>query len=218
MKTVYFVRHGESEANIGTPVFQGETSPLTARGHEQAKFIAKRCQKLSFDVLIASPTIRTQGTAKYISELTGKPILTEPLFLERKLPEEMLGQQTKDPAVHESYEKWERGFFEEGIRVGTGENFLDLKERAGAALAYLAERPESSFLVVTHGFLLRMMVARIVFGDDLTVGEFTKILQAVRTANTGLTVAEYEPKKGGTLGLPPPKWLIRVWNDHAHLG
>lgn len=218
MKTIYFVRHGESEANVGAPVFQSEASPLTKKGHEQAKFIAERSRKLAFEALIASPTARTQATAKYISEISGYPIITEPLFLERKLPEELLGKPTDDADANELYEKWESGFFTKGIRVGTGENFADLKERAGLALEYLAGRPESSVLVVAHGFLLRMIVARIIFGEALTVDEFSKVLQAIRTANTGLTIAEYEPKKGGTKGLPAPRWLIRVWNDHAHLG
>ncbi len=218
MKTVYFVRHGESEANVGTPLFQGETSPLTERGHEQARFIAQRCKKLSFESLLASPAVRTQDTAKYISEMTGKKIITEPLLVERALPHELIGKPREDHDVNELYEKWERGFFEEGIRVGTGENFSDLKKRAGKVLEYLAKRPESSLLVVSHGFLLRMIVARVIFGETLTVNEFRLVLQAFRTANTGLSHLEYEPKSGGTPGLPPPQWLIRAWNDHAHLG
>ncbi len=218
MKTIYFVRHGESEANAGAPLFQAETSPLTAKGHEQAKFIAERARKLSFELLIASPAVRAQQTAKYISDVTGKSIKSEELFLERRLPEEIVGKPRNDSHMNSLYEKWEQGFFKEGIRVGTGENFIDLKDRAGNALQYLAERPESSILVVAHGFLLRMIVARIIFGEALTIAEFGKILQSIRTANTGLTIAEYQPTYGGTLGLPPPEWLIRVWNDHAHLG
>lgn len=184
----------------------------------QARFIAERCKTLSFEVLIASSAIRTQETAKYISELTRKHIVTETFFTERKLPDELMGRPCDDPDANELYETWERGFVQEGVRAGTGENFSDLKERAGVVLAYLAKRPESSLLVVGHGFLLRMIVARIVFGGALTVGEFTKILQAFRTTNTGLTVLEYAPKHGGKPGLPPPQWLVRVWNDHAHLG
>ncbi len=129
-----------------------------------------------------------------------------------------MGRACKDPAANELYEKWERGFYEDGIRAGTGENFSDLKERAGAVLQYLTRRPESTLLVVGHGFLTRMMVARVVFGDTLTVDEFRKVLQSFRTTNTGLTLLEYEPKFGGAHGLQPPQWLVRIWNDHAHLG
>ena len=73
MKTVYFVRHGESEANTGeAPVFQGPTSLLTEKGKEQARFIAKRVSKLSFDAIISSPAVRTIATADAIREEVGK--------------------------------------------------------------------------------------------------------------------------------------------------
>ncbi len=218
MKTIYFVRHGESEANVGATLFQGEESLLTVKGHEQARFIAKRCERLTIDALIASPAVRTQATAKYISELIGKAIETESVFTERKLPDHFLGRPCEDPVVNREYEEWERGFFHERIRVGNGENFTDLKARVGKALAYLEKRPESSILVVTHGFFLRMLMAYITFGENLTVDEFKKIIQAFRTANTGLTLVESRPHKGGTVVLEAPRWLIRVWNDHAHLG
>ncbi|MEK9154175.1 MAG: phosphoglycerate mutase family protein [Patescibacteria group bacterium] len=39
MKTVYLVRHGESEANAGFPTYQAETSKLTERGIAQARFL-----------------------------------------------------------------------------------------------------------------------------------------------------------------------------------
>src|SRR3989344_7223724 len=158
MKRAYFVRHGEREANAGAPIFQGETSPLTAKGHDQARFISERCRKLMFEVLIASPAIRAQDTAKYISKLTGKSINTEDLFIERKLPQELMGVSRNDPKAISLYEKWEQSFFTEEIRVGTGENFDDLKARAGAALEYLAKRSESTLLIVCHGFLLRMII------------------------------------------------------------
>jgi len=218
MKTVYFVRHGESEANVGTPVFQGEESRLTERGHEQARFIAKRCSKLPIEVVIASPAARAQDTAQYISEVTDKNIVTENLFTERKLPEELIGKPVHSPQSETLYDLWEASFFDETAKVGTGENFAELKERAGKALAFLTTRAEENILVVTHGFFLRMLVAQVIFGEAITTEEFKKVIQAIRTANTGLTLVEYEPIHGGAAGLPAPRWLIRVWNDHAHLG
>ncbi|MDP2648425.1 MAG: histidine phosphatase family protein [bacterium] len=222
MKTIYFVRHGESEENVGfhtgEGVFQGETSPLTERGREQARFIAERCAHLQFDALVASPAVRTQDTAGYISELTGKSIETAPMFTERILPEEFIGRKKDDPEIQERYNEWEASFFDENLRVGSGENFVDLKTRVAGALKYLTEHKADRIVVVTHGYFLRMLVAYIVFGDALTTEEFKKIIQTFRTANTGLTLAEYDSGQRGAVGLPAPQWLVRVWNDHAHLG
>ena len=52
VKTVYFVRHGQSEDNVA-PVFQSPDSPLNEKGKKQADSIAQRISKLSFDALIA---------------------------------------------------------------------------------------------------------------------------------------------------------------------
>ena len=52
-KTIYLVRHGQSEANI-TPVFQSTDSPLSDKGIQQAKHIAERVSKLSFPVIFFS--------------------------------------------------------------------------------------------------------------------------------------------------------------------
>ena len=74
MKTIYFVRHGESTANIGFPTYQGEASDLTEKGIEQAKFIAMRCKKLRVDALLASTANRAKQTAEYIGKEIGKEI------------------------------------------------------------------------------------------------------------------------------------------------
>ena len=95
MKTIYFVRHGESEANVGHPTFLGEKSDLTPKGREQARFIAERCKNLSFDALISSTAERARMTAEYISQVTGKNVEVEKVFTERKLPTSIIGQPKK---------------------------------------------------------------------------------------------------------------------------
>ena len=218
MKTIYFVRHGESEANIGASVFQGEESPLTERGREQARFIAKRCTKLPIEVIIASPAVRARDTARYISEATGKPVETDATFTERILPPELIGVSRKDSKGEKVLKEWEHSFFEAGTRVGFGENFELLKMRAQKGLETLAARPEKNILVVTHGFFLRMTISCIMFGETLSIAEFERIIQTFRTSNTGLTLAEYRPQFAGAAALAPPMWEIRAWNDHAPLG
>jgi broad specificity phosphatase PhoE len=66
MKTVYFVRHGQSEGNVGM-YFQGEKSPLTEFGRKQAAFVARRCKGLKIDAIISSSMERAQETAGIIS-------------------------------------------------------------------------------------------------------------------------------------------------------
>lgn len=68
-KVVYFVRHGESEANVA-PVFQSPDSPLSERGRHQAQLIGERVSQLRFDALISSPFARARETAQVIAQAT----------------------------------------------------------------------------------------------------------------------------------------------------
>lgn len=219
MKTVYFVRHGESEANAGFATFQGEASQLTEKGRQQAQFIAERCKNLSFDVLLASPAVRCQETANFISQKTGKSIETVELFVERKMPTELLGKRRDDPEADQMELDWLLTFYVSGKKVGSGENFDELKVRALKALEYLKGRKENSILVSTHGFFLRMLSAVIVMGNLLDAEEFRRFAKAFRTQNTGLSIVEWRDEVDYRLDrMPFQGWRINVWNDHAHLG
>src|SRR5687768_8896663 len=85
-KTIYFIRHGEAEANAqGLLAGTRNDSPLTDRGRAQAKDAAELVAKLPIEVMIVSPLSRAQETASIIAEAIGYtgPTVTEPLFMER---------------------------------------------------------------------------------------------------------------------------------------
>lgn len=223
MKTVYFVRHGESEANInlhaGRGVFQGERSQLTEKGREQARFIAERCTRLSFDVILTSPAIRAHDTAKEIQKATGKPLEVHEIFVERKVPTSLLGKPRNDPDLRRILHRWYKTC-SEGGRVEDGENFGDLKTRVLGALAHLRDRSEKCILIVTHGYFLHMLVALVQLGESLTAKEFSRLVRRVSVGNTGLTQIDWLTEEDNQLfdGSPYTGWVLRVWNDHAHLG
>ena len=73
MKKIFFVRHGESEGNVGIR-YQGPDSRLSSLGAEQALVIAKRCAKLPAECLISSTLNRAQQTAEIISHEISKNI------------------------------------------------------------------------------------------------------------------------------------------------
>ena len=224
MKTIYFVRHGESESNINIRLmqgaFQGETSPLTPKGEEQARFIAERCTKLPIDVILSSPAVRARSTAHAIQMATGATLEEHAMFTERRSPSELFGRPRSDPEMQKLVVRWYETFYQDGVRVGDGENFEDLKTRVCAALDYLAKRPEQHILVASHGFFLHMVISVVLLGDTLTVDEFRRVARKVRMNNTGITQLEYFlPEDGRNLDkVPYEKWVLRIWNDHAHLG
>jgi len=212
MKTVYFVRHGQSEGNAGD-FHQGPATPITEKGRTQAQFIAERCVTLPIEAVISSAMKRTRETAHVIAKKINKPLESSDLFVERRRPAEQLDRPTNDPEAVRISKILRENFTVPGYRYSNEENFDDLKARAQMALAYLEKRPEKNILVVTHGLFLRALLSVVVFGKELTAREFLKMSDAFYTENTGMTVLcleEHENK--------PPEWWVWIWNDHAHLG
>lgn len=210
-KTVYFVRHGQSEGNVGT-VYQPLNSPLTEKGRGQAGYIAERMAALSFELIVSSPLARAKETAEVISERVRKPIEFSDLFIERRKPTGLNGKAHADTEAQALNEDWEKSLYTSGYRAQDGENFDDLMLRADQALKHLADRSEKELLVVTHEFFLRAMVAYIILGKRIDGDSLKHFQYRVRTQNTGLSVLEFDSDLGD------PSWRLLVWNDHAHLG
>jgi broad specificity phosphatase PhoE len=211
MKKVYFVRHGESEGNVG-PIRQTSVTSLTYKGRVQADAVANRCARLSFDLIISSTMNRAKETAHIINEKTKKPIEYSDLFVERRRSSDVLGKPKDDPAALKAENEIEQNFHKSGWRYSDEENFDDLKDRALKALKHLADRPEENILVVTHGLFMRIVMACVVFGDDLKGEECVRFMRSFHMDNTGLTALDYDEEN------PQQKWHLWIWNDHAHLG
>lgn len=80
MRTIYLVRHGESEYNVaGTLNSWPEKARyhLTERGREQIRSVAETLGRTGVDAIFASPLLRTQETAAIIAQATGTPVVTD---------------------------------------------------------------------------------------------------------------------------------------------
>ncbi len=209
-KTVYFLRHGQSVDNV-SPVFQSVNSPLSQTGIAQAKSLAERLSKIEFDALIASPVKRAKQTAEYISERTGKAIILSDLFVERIKPDEIDGMPWEDEVSNNIWRKWEETLYESGRHVSNGENYDDTVARADKALAFLEARPESSIAVVTHGYFLRAIIARVLLGDNLTGEIMKRFQQLAAIENTAITVLNYKDAYEEDFA-----WRLWTLNDHSH--
>jgi len=211
-KIVYFVRHGQSADNV-LPVFQSPDSPLNEKGKQQAEKIADRVSRLSFEALIASPFQRAKETAEAIQRVTGKTPEFSDLFVERVKPTSINGKPYTDKKANTAWREWEKSLYTPGMRVEDGENFDDLVARADKALAFLSDRREKTLTVVTHGYFLRTIVARVLLGDLLSGDASRRFQKSAAMANTGLSVLWYH---GGF--EEESSWRLWTYNDHAHLG
>jgi uncharacterized phosphatase len=148
MKTVYFVRHGESVANAeGWLAGSRIDAPLTDAGREQAKASAHVLGTTKIDTIVSSPMIRAYETAQIIAKEIGYTgdILKNPLWIERDF-----GDVTG--------KKRELGFkaLDAGTVMGV-EQFAALHARIVQAFTSLRTVPGEHILVVSHAGVGRMV-------------------------------------------------------------
>jgi probable phosphoglycerate mutase len=99
-KKIYFVRHGQSEANA-LKVVADSTPKLTELGREQALETAELLLNEKITTIATSPYIRAIETAKIIAERLGIP--EESIIIIDELRERNWGDCANKPKDHESF-------------------------------------------------------------------------------------------------------------------
>ncbi len=152
MKTVYFVRHGESEANSSN-VFSMPTAiiPLTQLGREQATATGKlmASQGITLQAIISSTLIRARSTAELAAQEVG--FEPEKVETDERLVEIECGRFNDMEFTPENERKRNEQYMIKGNEYGV-EYIGDLVRRTESFKAELEKRPEDTILVVGHGF------------------------------------------------------------------
>jgi broad specificity phosphatase PhoE len=204
-KRIYFVRHGETDANVAKLV-QSPDQPLNERGLLQAARIADRSRNLSFQKIIASDYSRASQTAAAIGDANAIEVEVSSLFREYLGPSQFFGSTNSTPEFLE-YLALQREHRDDPIwHFSDEENYHDIAARADRAWEQLTDDPCTDILVVTHGLFLRMLVSKVLLGDLLTPDIWYATGGSMKMSNTGITVCVHE---GGM-------WKLLTWNDHAH--
>lgn len=165
MKKLYYVRHGESELNKSKTWAGTIDTPLTTRGHEQAKARAKALkeQGLAVDIIVSSPLVRAHDTAKHIARQLGhdeKQIVLNDMLVERHF-----GALEGKPQMGSDHEKRYMEGNEAAIDgVKNVETAAQMQARARKILAHVHSLPQDNVLVVAHGALARA-IRRELEGD-----------------------------------------------------
>lgn len=158
MKTrMIFIRHGESEGNIGS-FFTGRlNASLTERGRLQAECAAKALADVQIDAAYASDLIRARETGEIIAAPHGLTVtpcrgLSEISGGEWEgVPFEQLDQR-----FHEDYQAWRYDLA--NCRCTGGESVRELSDRMRAACEDIARRETGrTVLITTHATPIRVM-------------------------------------------------------------
>ncbi len=195
----YFVRHGESEANLLNIVSnRGSVHGLTVRGQQQAAVLAEKLRRRGITRLYTSPLLRAVQTTEILAG-----VLDLPYVIAAALREYDCGiiEGKSDAANWDLYHALWRDWKEHGRwerRIEGGESYLDIKARFVPFVEQLVVqykgKPERISLV-GHGGTYRCMLPLVLLNVDLDFAATHPI------DCTGHVVAEARSK-----GLVCTKW------------
>ena len=164
---LYFVRHGESEANI-QHVISNYASPfgLTERGRQQVHVLADRLKELPITTMYSSPVLRAMDTADILHQSLDLPYrVTEALreyncgVLEGKSDEEswrLHRQYYEDWTLRHNYSNKPEG----------GECFEDIKNRFLPFIESIQHEGDEHILLIGHGGLFHLMLPLVLTSID----------------------------------------------------
>ncbi|WP_295273588.1 histidine phosphatase family protein [Veillonella sp.] len=162
MKTLYIVRHGETDWNkMGK--YQGITDvPLNENGLNQAKACGEALKDITFDRILSSDLSRALVTAETI-----RGDRTTPITVDKRLRELNFGDW-EAMLFSEIEERWP-GLIDEMylrphlVKVPNGESFKDLQDRAWAGLEeFLNVNDEEEILLIAcHGGTIRTLLCKL---------------------------------------------------------
>ena len=162
MKTLYIVRHGETEWNkIGR--YQGITNvPLNENGIAQAKACGNALKDIHFDRILSSDLSRALVTAETIRGNRQLEIKTD-----ERLREINFGDWEK-LLYTEIEERWP-GLIDQMyrrpdiVKVPNGESFQEVQDRAWSAVSdFLNENNEDETILITcHGGTIRTILCKL---------------------------------------------------------
>ena len=166
---IFFIRHGESEANARRIIGTAKT-PLTEMGVLQAKYAGLQIDTpASETVIIASPFTRAQQTAQYVAE-THKPGAT--IYTEPEIRERSFGNLNK----HASFDLREiPGYVDKSGKLSRdwtppgGESIDDVAVRAyPAVISWVEKHPNKNLVFVSHGHTIRALAGIFLGGWEKT--------------------------------------------------
>lgn len=156
MKNVWFIRHAESEANVGLATSDPGNINLTPRGHEQACALAAGID-LQPELIICSGYVRTQQTAQPLLEKYPEvPCLIWPIQEFDFLSPAACANTTVDER-----RPWVKAYWDacqpDLVHGDGAESFRAFQQRIISAIRLLEQRPENFIIVFAHGHVMRLI-------------------------------------------------------------
>ena len=161
MKTIYLLRHGQTEWNVEGRMQGRLDSALTPQGQQQAINHGEKLKALGgVEHLFVSPSGRTQETAYLLNSFLGAAITFDEVLMERDCG--LWGGMTIDEIKERFPSEWEaRNKSPYDHRPPGGENTPDMIERVRDFVDGLHSAPVESMAIVTHAVMSRAILTHL---------------------------------------------------------
>ena len=204
---LYFVRHGESTANL-TGEFSNNNSkhPLTEMGIAQVKSTACNLRGASIDRIYTSPVLRAVQTSQILAEA-----LHAPWEITEALHEWSVGiyEGTTDPLGWELHRQVQEDWFfhhKPDSRMPGGESFGEIQDRFVPFINQFLEKgtgTQENIVLVGHGGLFMAMLPVILTNVDHAFA------QQHGLAYAAITVAEVRMSELQCLSWGGVKFVVK---------
>lgn len=191
MTRLYFVRHGQSEANLQECFAGHYNAPLTELGHKQAARTAGALKEIPFTAVYASDLARAADTGRAVADLCDLPLHTT-----NRLREIHAGEWEARPFA-ELLERDDYGVWMRQVGVAAcpgGESVAQLQQRIRSVVEDIVRaHPGETVCIATHATPIRVMEC---VWTDTPLEEMHTIPWV---GNASVTVAEYDESLQGRL-------------------
>lgn len=204
-----FVRHGITENLEGGRIQGWSPAPLSSRGRKQAQAAADRLAADGGAVqLFSSPVYRTMETASIIGDTLGLPVQQLPALAERRMPSRFWGLAREDVADYLA--EFARHVHDPDWAYADEDSLRVCVERARAVVSFLHDHAgePGRMVLVTHGTILRLIVATLLLPDDSPLPAWTDLHNALLGP---------QPCAFAEVARGPARMAVRGWNDTTHL-
>ncbi len=184
MERAILVRHGESEFSVRGLVSGevGVACPLTERGVEQARVLARELAGDEIDLCVTSELERAHQTADIALEGTAVPRLVLP-----ELNDPRYGRFEGGPL--DRYLEWAHASDSRAEPPGGGERRQAIISRYAEGFRRVLERPERTVLVVAHSLPIAYVVMALAGRDPAPRVEVVEYAKPYRVTHEQLDEA-----------------------------
>ena len=193
MTKIFLIRHGLSEWNKLNKIQGQKNTILTELGEKQAAHMGNRLIEENIDIIYSSDLKRAYDTAKIISNIINKPLISSEAIREINFGQwEGLNTEELQEKYRDEYLTWTKE--PDKLNMDGAETLEDLKHRGMKYIDHIVkENQNKNIAIVSHGVMLKVIILGLLGVDmshykNISLNNVSLSIVECRTYNNVLTL------------------------------